>query len=188
MCFFAIPAAAAAGAAGASAAAAGTATYVALAVSIAATVAAGAMAVQASKAAAKYQDQVAAVNVKLAENKATDALQTGSVQEAQKRQEIKQVLGQQTATFGAQNVVESGTALDILGDTAAVGETDIARIRYNAARQAWGFGMDAYNTKVQNNLNQFTAKQDQRGTILSTIGKVAGSLGSAYSGGAFGGG
>jgi len=158
------------------------------AVAVGTTVYAGMEQAKGQRESAAYNAQIAAVNEKLAENKAADALQQGSVAEAQSRAQTRQIVGRQIAGFGAQNVVESGSALDVLGDTYAIGNTDIQRIRYNAARQAWGFGMDAYNAKAGNDLNQFQSKVDQQGTILSTIGKAASQIGGAAQSGMFGGG
>lgn len=78
-------------------------------------------------------------NRRLSEAQASDALLRGTIEESRYRRQIAQVAGQQKADFGARNVAVSGTALDILADTAQVGEEDALTIRNNAAREAWGY-------------------------------------------------
>lgn len=68
-----------------------------------------------------------------------DALVRGSIEEQRYRREIAQIVGAQRAVLGARNVAASGSALDILSDTAQLGEEDVLTIRNNAAREAWGY-------------------------------------------------
>jgi hypothetical protein len=78
-------------------------------------------------------------NRRLAVAQANDALLRGSIEEQRYRREIAQVIGSQKAALGERNVAMSGTALDILSDTAQVGEEDALTIRNNASREAWGY-------------------------------------------------
>jgi hypothetical protein len=94
----------------------------------------------AGKLAQGKQDAATAeTNRRIAEAQANDALLRGTKDETRYRRMIAQVAGQQKADFGARNVAVSGTALDLLGDTAQVGEEDALTIRNNAAREAWGY-------------------------------------------------
>jgi len=78
-------------------------------------------------------------NRRIAEFQATDALLRGTKEEERYRRLIATTVGAQKASFGQRNVTASGTALDILSDTAQIGEEDIQTIRSNAARTAWGY-------------------------------------------------
>ena len=94
----------------------------------------------AGKIAQGKQDEATAeTNRRLAEVQANDALLRGTKEEARYRRQIALIAGQQKADFGARNVAVSGTALDLLGDTAKIGEEDALTIRNNAAREAWGY-------------------------------------------------
>ena len=87
----------------------------------------------------KEDEATAETNRRLAEAQANDALLRGTKDEARYRRQIALVAGQQRAAFGSRNVARSGTALDLLGDTAQIGAEDALTIRNNAAREAWGY-------------------------------------------------
>ena len=113
-------------------------------VSIASTVAStalGAMAQagqrQALEQRAAYQAAVLRNNEALANMMADEARRRGEVAEARQREKTKQLLGTQTARLAGQGTDLSGSALDILGDSAAAGELDALTVRSNAAREAW---------------------------------------------------
>jgi hypothetical protein len=59
----------------------------------------------------------------------------------------------------------SGTALDLLGDTAQIGEEDALTIRNNAAREAWGYRNQA------NEASRWGANQlnNSRGAGIGTL-------------------
>jgi hypothetical protein len=155
--------------------------------SLAVTAVGGYMAYNASKQAQKYNDQVAKVGQKVAEARAVDAERLGQVDAQERRLKTRLMLGSQTVGFAAQNVAASGTALDILGDTAMFGEIDETRIRANAARQAWGYRMEGWNIKANNALAKFQGKVDRMGTILTTAGGLIKGAGQFNFGGGGGG-
>jgi hypothetical protein len=139
----------------------------------------GYVAYDSSKKSQRYQEQVADQNKKVAEAQAVDAERLGQIEASERRLKTRMQIAAQTAGFGAQNVEQTGTALDILGDTAMFGEIDEGRIRANAARKAWGFRMQGYDIEANKRLMQFNEKNSRTGTILSTAGSMLG----AYSGG-----
>jgi hypothetical protein len=54
------------------------------------------------------------------------------------------MVGTQRAGFAAGNIdVGSGSAVDVQADTAFMGELDALQIRTNAAREAWGYSVEA---------------------------------------------
>lgn len=129
-----------------------SATTVMAGVSMAATVAATAMsavgsaqqsAAQAAAArnqsqAAMYQAQVAQNAQKVAEWQAADAVKRGEVAEEQRRTKTKLQIGAQRAALASMGAdIGSGSNLDIIGDTAEVGEMDALTIRGNAQRDAY---------------------------------------------------
>lgn len=92
--------------------------------------------------------ETAAINAQLAGIQAQDALSRGGVEEDRYRRQIAQIAGAQRAEIGARNVKGgSGTALDLLSDTAMIGEEDALTIRNEAARESWGYRFQADESK-----------------------------------------
>jgi len=83
------------------------------------------------------------INAASLEAQAVDATLRGTVEESRYRRQIAQTIGAQKAVMGQRNVAASGTALDLLSDTAMIGEEDAMTIRNNASREAWGLRNDA---------------------------------------------
>jgi len=89
---------------------------------------------------ANYMAQVARNNQMLAERNAALVTQQGEIDAQKKQLEVGQVEGKQRAALASQGGdVNSGSPLDILGDTARAGYTDVATIRSNAAYAAYGY-------------------------------------------------
>ncbi len=108
------------------------------------TVAGQSQAAGAAAGQAQYQSQVARNNQIIAERNATLAKQQGDVQATQKQQQTAQIIGAQRAALASQGGdVDSGSPLDIQGDTARAGFTDAATIRSNAALTAYGYEVQA---------------------------------------------
>lgn len=127
----------------------------------------------AGKIAGGKQDAATAeTNRRLAEAQAGDALLRGTIEESRYRRQIAQIIGGQKAAFGSRNVTQSGTALDILADTAMVGEEDALTIRNNAAREAWGYRNQA-NEASRWGANQKTNAFGAAGGTLLTSGSQA---------------
>lgn len=84
------------------------------------------------------------INAQLATAQADDALSRGGVEEGRYRRQVAQIAGAQKAEIGARNVKgDSGTALDLLSDTAQIGEEDALTLRNESAREAWGYKFQA---------------------------------------------
>lgn len=97
---------------------------------------------QQAKKAAKY-------NAQMSMYEAQDAEEVASQQALEIQRQGRQVEGAQKAAFGARNVARSGTALDLLSDTAALTEMDVITTRNNAAREASGIRQGAKFTRSQ---------------------------------------
>jgi hypothetical protein len=131
----------------------------------------------ASAAQANYQAQLARNNQQIAEWNAQRALQQGQVAEQQQRFKTSQVIGSQRAALASQGGdVNSGSPLDIVGDSARAGEFDAQTIRNNAAMQAYGFRVQAANAGAQSEL--------YRQSAANTMDALPFSIGSSLLGGA----
>lgn len=115
----------------------------------------------------KYNAAVAKENAKLAEISAQDAVTRGEADVSQYRTQINQLRGRQRAAIGSANLELSGSPLDLLVDTATVGELDVQTIRNNAARDAFGFRTQGLNYRAQGRLDRFAGNAGATGTLLT---------------------
>lgn len=107
-------------------------------------------------------------NAALADQEAQDAQYRGSIEEARYRREIDQLAGAQKASIGARNVTRSGTALDLLSDTALLGEQDALTIRRNATTEAGGLRNQAKNLRMQGRQMRRNANFAAGSTLLTS--------------------
>ena len=95
------------------------------------------------RAQADYMKSMAEVNSMFAQMQADDAISRGDEQARQIGQKAKQTIGAQRAGYAAQGIeVDTGSALEVQQDTAALSKMDELRIRNNAWREAWGYKID----------------------------------------------
>lgn len=136
---------------------------------------------QAAAAASNYNAQVADMNAKLSERRARDAIERGQLDEQRKRQEVAQIQGQQRAAMAANGVdLSFGSPLNIIVDTATMGEIDALTIRSSAAREAYDFDVDAVNRRADANLSRMRAKSEKTGGYLQAAGTLLTGAGNAY--------
>jgi hypothetical protein len=99
---------------------------------------------------AETNAEIAEYNARLAESRARDAIFRGRETETRFRTDIRGLIGAQRASYGAQGVdVSDGSSLEVQMDTAYQGELDALTIRTNAARESWGFRVEAENERMQ---------------------------------------
>lgn len=114
------------------------------AVLIAGTVISAGAAAYGAYATQKAQNDAAEYNASVAEAEAKYAVEQGKIDAAQKRKEVRRLIGAQRAAYGASGaVVDSGSPLDVTVDTATLGEYDALNIKQNAKNQAWKLNADA---------------------------------------------
>ena len=113
----------------------------------------------AAKAAEyEYQAKVDDNNRKVALWKAQDAQDRGAREEASLRIKVAQLKGRQKSVLAASGVeIGDGSALDILGDTAALGELDALTIRSNAEREAYEQKVNASNLAANASMKRMGA-------------------------------
>jgi hypothetical protein len=137
---------------------------------------------QQQSAMNNYQSAVAANNSIIAsqqaaiqERAAEDALSRGRIDEQQHRLKVSQMMGSQRAALAGSGVlVDSGSGLNLLADTATMGEMDALTIRGNAEREAYNARIGAWNS---------TAKAGQ---LMSDSGMYGVAASNASSNGAWG--
>lgn len=93
---------------------------------------------QSQAAAARYQAAVAENARTVAEWQAKDAEKRGQIAEDARRTKTRLQIGAQRAALASMGAdINDGSNLDIIGDTASVGELDALTIRSNAQRESW---------------------------------------------------
>lgn len=140
---------------------------------------------RAAQAQANYQAAVSRNNAQMAEWQAQDAIKRGQIEEDQHRRKVSQFIGTQRVGFGASGFdLGDETAVDILGDTAAMGEYDALTIRNNAAREAWGYRVQGSNYTAEANLQTMRGQAARSGAMWQGVGDLLGGaakFGSNYS-------
>ena len=146
--------------------------------------------VSSQQSAAETQARIAENNAAISRIQADESLATARVDEANQRAQTRSLKGTQRAALAANGVsLGEGSALDLLTTTDYMGELDALTIRDNAAKQAWGYNIQAENYLANSNLlNQSASEMDPSKagatSLLTGATQVAGSL---FSKGAFGG-
>ena len=122
----------------------------------------------------KYLDKVSKVNAGISRQAADDAIKRGSIDADEQRKVAQQVIGAQRTGFAAGNIdVNTGTAGQIQNDTAALGELDALTIINNAAREAYGYRVQAMDQRQQGKLAKWQGKMSAIGSILGGAEKAA---------------
>ncbi len=146
----------------------------------------------ADAAQAAYQAQVARNNQALMEINARQAEAQGESDAERQELQTSQLEGRQRAALAAQGGdVNSGSNLDLLGDTARAGATDIATIRNNAAWKACGYRVAGLGDAGAANAADSAAANATASlpfgigsSLLSDARQVGGYWGQAYPGSA----
>ncbi len=142
---------------------------------LAMTAASGVAAAQAAKQQGETAADIARYNSDTQKFQAKDAIERGDIAAEQQRQKVNQIRGSQVASLGAMGVeTTTGSAGAVLDDTARLGALDVATIRANAARQAWGYENQASIDLMQGAAEKQAGKNRYYGTLLTTGAQVAG--------------
>ncbi|OBU04840.1 hypothetical protein [Morganella psychrotolerans] len=154
----------------------------------AAAIGTGAMQAYSQYTSGKFNADVANQNAKLSDAAADDAVNRGNADAEKQRTRARQLAGTQAATMSANGVdLGAGGALDIFGDTAAMGELDALTVMNNASREAYGHKLQAANDRLNAKMSRRQGNIGAIGTILTTplsawgAYKVAGGTGNPLS-------
>jgi len=131
-----------------------------------------------AEAQAQVQESEAAqldYNANVAELQAADATKRGAEEEQRFRTQVKGLIGSQRAGFGGQGVkVDNGSAADVQADTRYLGEQDALTIRHNAAREAWGYQVQAEDLRQGAAIKRKGAAATREGgTYAAAAGRAA---------------
>lgn len=123
-----------------------------------------------SHEAGKKNRQLMEYNAGIAEFQADDAIKRGTVASNRRRVQTRQTIGAQRAELAHQGVdindVDSSAA-DVQADAAYLGELDAITIQNNAAREAWGYRMQAQDLTLRGRYAQQTGDMQGVQTLLT---------------------
>jgi hypothetical protein len=141
-------------------------------------------AAKGQKTALKLQARIAEVNAKIAEGQSRDALQRGERQEQGTRMGAAQLRSSQRAAMGSSGIdLGSETAAAVLTSTDYLTEVETNTIKANALREAWGFRMDAGQSRSEASMARATARGiSPAGEAFSTLMTGAAQVAGSYAG------
>lgn len=129
---------------------------------------------KAAQAAADYNAEVDKNNAAIRQSQADDALKRGDIEEQRHRVRISQKVGEQRSALAGSGVeLDSGSALDVIGDTSYVGAQEISDIQQNARREAFGYQVGATDALASSRLNKASGKNAASASILTAGSAVA---------------
>ena len=141
---------------------------------------------QAASLRGRFENDVAERNAQLAEKQGQDALNIGNSEENRQRLQSEQQIATGRTSTAAQNVdVSSGSAAAVRASQQLVGEVDALTIRNNAAREAWGYDVEAANQRMNGRLALLSGENEaaaERASSVSTLLTGASSLTGLYRG------
>ena len=121
----------------------------------------------AQRQQANYQSKVAKNNAIMADRAAEGARSRGSVEELQSRLRTKQAIGTQRARSASMGVqVDTGSALDLVGDISQAGEFDALNIRYATELEAGGYTDQARQFRSDAQLRRIGGQQQEQAGLI----------------------
>ena len=121
-------------------------------------------------AAGKANKRLMQYNASIAEFQADDAIKRGTVAAGRRRVQTRQTIGAQRAELAHQGVEindADASAGDVQADATYLGGLDAITIQNNAAREAWGYRMQAQDLKLRGRYAQQTGDMQGVQTILT---------------------
>lgn len=130
----------------------------------------------AQNKAAESEAQIAEYNAAVADLQAKDARFRGGEAENRFRSQVRGVIGTERAGIASGNIdVGYGSAVDVQADAAFLGELDALTIRTNAAREAWGYEVQAGDLRARAAIARKTGYYaSQAGSAIASSTALAG--------------
>lgn len=126
---------------------------------------------KAQKQQAEYQAAVARNNQIIADRNAKEIEKRGEIEANRYRAQVRQKMADQMVGLAGQGVdVTTGTSIDLLADSAELGELDAQTIRSNASREAYNQRVAGMNYGAQAGLYQSQA--DNQSPLMSGVSSL----------------
>lgn len=139
---------------------------------------------KAQQAQYNYQAKVAEENAKIAQENANVQRQQGIEEARLQRLKTASVIGSQKTAMAANGVdITQGTAVDVISDTAAMGELDALQTQYNYETKARAYEAESGNFINQSRLDRLSGKNaysaGKMNALTSTINGIGETAGNA---------
>ena len=150
-----------------------------MATSAVSSIATGFESAAAIKAQGSYASTIANTNAAMANLKASQTLQAGDVEASRQNLKTQAAVGSVRAAAGASGVdVNKGSPAMTQAGITTAGGIDVATIKNNAARAAWGYQTQGIEDTFQGQFDTLTAKAKSEQTLATGgLQAIAGPLG-----------
>ncbi len=120
------------------------------------------------------EEEMGEIRAQQERDRAEDAIQRGKTEEDNHRRQTAAFKGTQRSMLAANGVeLDSGSASDLVADTAMLSELDALTIRNNAEREAYGYESNARAEEAEAGMRASRTRNDATGSALSFGGSVA---------------
>ncbi len=125
---------------------------------------------RAQKAYGNAQASALEQNANIAEARGHDAIQRAGLEELRLRRGLAQQMGNINAQTGASGIdTNSGSVQDVRNATISEGEQDAEAIRFNAARERWGYQTQAANLRTQANYTRANSRANANNILTGSV-------------------
>jgi hypothetical protein len=136
---------------------------------------------QAASLRGRFENDVAERNAQLAERQGRDAIGLGDLEARRLGGQTDQAISTERAATAGQNVdVSGGSAAAVRASQQLVGNVDELTIRNNAARQAWGYDVEAANQRMNGRLALLAGENEAAGERLASVSTLLSGASSLY--------
>ncbi|WP_273803119.1 hypothetical protein [Providencia rettgeri] len=123
----------------------------------------------------KFNADVANQNARQNEQAANDSINRGNAEAEKQRSRTRQLAGSQAAVMSASGLdLSSAGALDMFGDTAAMGTLDSLTLVNNSQREAYGLRMQAASDRLNAKMSRREGNFGAMTTLLTAPIKAYG--------------
>ncbi|HEX7828653.1 MAG TPA: hypothetical protein VF787_03320 [Thermoanaerobaculia bacterium] len=135
----------------------------------------------AARAQGAFESAADERNAQIADLQSADAIARGEIAAGVRGAQTRQAVGASRAAMGAQGLrLDVGSPLDVQENEARLGALDVATIRNNAAREAWGFSTSAESYRLQGKVARSAAEQTAMGYATDTLNTLLTGVGKTY--------
>lgn len=127
------------------------------------------------EAQSRHEAMIYGVNADLAREQAEDAIARGRESELKYLRQSRQFMGAQRARAGASGaLVDNGSLAQIGQESLLVRDQDLLKVRNNAAREAWGYNVEAANFDMRAELTRRAGKNQASAIRAASYGTLLG--------------
>ncbi len=133
---------------------------------------------KAQSEAMAYQADINRRNSIIAQQNANMERQAGLEEQRRQRLKTAQIIGQQKAGMAASGLMlNDGTPLDVMSDSAEMGELDALMLGYNSEKRARGYLTQSSSLGSQSMLNSMSGQNAMTAGLISAGGSALGGIG-----------